>query len=85
MDTFYQKKNKLGLNKVLKFIEKPNRLKAKQIINKKGYWNSGMFFVRKDSVIHNFKNIKKIPLEILSAVKKAKLKKDVYFLHKKNF
>ena len=83
---FLSKKNKLGLNKVLKFIEKPSRLKAKQIINKKGYWNSGMFFARKDSVIHNFKKYQKNTFRnSLSAVKKAKLKKDVYFLHKRDF
>ena len=42
-------------NKVSKFVEKPKETKAKQIISKKGYWNSGMFYLRKDSIINNFK------------------------------
>ena len=52
---FLTKKIKGNLNKVIKFIEKPNQSKAKKIIKKKGYWNSGMFFLRKDSIINNFK------------------------------
>ena len=53
---FLTKKIKGNLNKVIKFIEKPNQSKAKIIIKKKGYWNSGMFFLRKDSifVLHIF-------------------------------
>ena len=42
------------LNKVLRFVEKPNQAKAKIIIKKGGYWNSGMFFIRKDSLLNNF-------------------------------
>ena len=34
---------------------KPKEAKAKQIIKNKGYWNSGMFYLRKDSIINNFK------------------------------
>tara|TARA_Y100001970_G_scaffold273011_1_gene370563 strand:+ start:1690 stop:2895 length:1206 start_codon:yes stop_codon:yes gene_type:complete len=83
---FTTKKVKLKLNKVLKFIEKPNKLKAKQIIKKKGYWNSGMFFIRKDSIIYNFRKYQKnIFRNSFLAVKKAKLKKNVYFLNKKEF
>ena len=52
---FFTKKNKDNIYKVTKFIEKPNKAKAKQVIKKKGYWNAGMFFVRKDSIINNFK------------------------------
>ena len=47
-----KKKKKTSLNKVIKFIEKPNKKRAKAIIKKKGYWNSGMFFARKDSIIN---------------------------------
>ena len=39
---------KKNINKVTKFIEKPNISKAKKIINQNAYWNSGMFFLRKD-------------------------------------
>ena len=42
-------------HKVVQFVEKPSQLKAKSLIKKKGYWNSGMFFLRKDSIIYNFK------------------------------
>ena len=38
---FLTKKN---INVVSKFIEKPNNSKAKLLIKKGGYWNSGMFF-----------------------------------------
>ena len=48
-------KNKKGISKVKKFIEKPNLYKAKKIYKKKAYWNSGIFFIRKDSLIKNFK------------------------------
>ena len=41
---FLTKKMKKNINKVVKFIEKPNKSKAKLIIKKGGYWNSGIFF-----------------------------------------
>ena len=44
---FITKKIKRNINKVTRFIEKPIESKAKQIIKKKGYWNSGMFFFTK--------------------------------------
>ena len=49
------KKIRKNLNKVIRFFEKPNKSNAKKIIKKGGYWNSGMFFLRKDSIINNFK------------------------------
>ena len=52
---FITKKNSQNLNKVDKFIEKPNKKKATIIVKKKGYMNLGMFFMRKDSIIRNFK------------------------------
>jgi len=52
---FLSKKIERNINKVTKFIEKPNKAKAKQVIEIKGYWNAGMFFARKDSIINNFK------------------------------
>ena len=45
------KKISKKLHKVDRFIEKPNKNKAKEILKKNGYMNSGMFFVRKDSSI----------------------------------
>ncbi len=48
---FITKKNSKNLNKVDRFIEKPNKDKVKIIIKKNGYMNAGMFFIRKDSII----------------------------------
>ena len=41
---FLTKKIKGNINKVSRFIEKPKKIKAIQIIKNNGYWNSGMFF-----------------------------------------
>ena len=83
---FLTKKIKENINKVSKFIEKPKETYAKQVIKKKGYWNSGMFFLRKDSIINNFK--KKQPSiyrNCVNAIKKAKLKNNIYYLDKSSF
>ena len=83
---FLTKKIKKNINKVIKFIEKPNKLKAKQVIKKKGYWNSGMFFLRKDSIINNFIKYQiKTYRNCLNAVNKAKLKNNTYYLNKALF
>ena len=83
---FLTKKGKLNNNKVIKFIEKPNIAKAKQVIKKKGYWNSGMFFLRKDSIINNFKEYQPIIYRnCVNAVKKAKYKNNIYYLNKSFF
>ena len=83
---FLTKKIKANINKVTKFIEKPKEVKAKQIIKKKGYWNSGMFFLRKDSIINNFKKNQPIIYKnCVEAVKKAKLKDNTYYLNKASF
>jgi mannose-1-phosphate guanylyltransferase/mannose-6-phosphate isomerase len=83
---FITKKIKGNINKVTKFIEKPKEAKAKQVIKQKGYWNSGMFFLRKDSIINNFKkNQPIIYRHCVNAVKKAKLKDNTYYLNKSSF
>ena len=75
-----------NINKVSKFIEKPSETKAKKIIKKKGYWNSGMFFARKDSIINNFKKYQpKIYKNCLKSVLKAKFKQNTYLLNKSYF
>ena len=56
---FISKKDFNGLNFVNKFIEKPNLKKAKQIIKKKAYWNSGILFANKTSIINNFNKYQK--------------------------
>ena len=52
---FLSKRISKTINKVTRFIEKPNKAKVKIIIKKNGYMNSGIFFIRKDSIIKNFK------------------------------
>ena len=82
---FISKKNK-SLNKVLKFIEKPKYSKAKNIIKKGGYWNSGMFFLRKDSLLNNFKKYqKKIYDNTLLSISNCKFLNNTYYLNKKDF
>ena len=83
---FLTKKVRRNINKVVKFIEKPNTTKAKQIIKKKGYWNSGIFFIRKDSLIYNFKKFQPKTFKHCSyALKKGKLKNNTYYLNKSSF
>ena len=83
---FITKRVKGNLNKVIKFIEKPKEFKAKNIIKQKGYWNSGMFFIRKDSIINNFKkNQPSIYKNCVDAINKAKLKSNIYYLNKRSF
>ncbi|MDC0937824.1 sugar phosphate nucleotidyltransferase [Pelagibacteraceae bacterium] len=82
---FLSKKDK-NINQVIKFIEKPNLLKAKKIIKHKGYWNSGMFFLRKDSIINNFKRYQASTYKnCFKAVFKSKYKNNVYHLNKQAF
>ncbi|WP_075504163.1 sugar phosphate nucleotidyltransferase [Candidatus Pelagibacter communis] len=83
---FLTKKVKRNINKVTRFIEKPKEAKAKQIIKNKGYWNSGMFYLRKDSIINNFKKYQpKIYRNCLNSVKKAKYNSNTYYLNKASF
>jgi mannose-1-phosphate guanylyltransferase/mannose-6-phosphate isomerase len=83
---FITKKIKGNINKVTKFIEKPKEAKAKQVIKQKGYWNSGMFFLRKDSIINNFKKYQPtIYRNCINAVNKAKYKSNTYYLNKASF
>ena len=83
---YFISKKKRNINQVTKFIEKPNEQKAKKIIKQKGYWNSGMFFLRKDSIIYNFKKYQgKIYKNCLKAVIKSKYKNNTYYLNKQAF
>ena len=83
---FITQKIKGNINKVTKFIEKPKKSKAKNIIKQKGCWNSGMFFIRKDSLINNFKKYQPtIYKNCVNAVLKAKLKVNTYYLNKISF
>ena len=81
---FMTKKISNNINKVTKFIEKPNVNKARLIIKKKGYWNSGMFLIRKDSIINNFKKFQPtIYKNCVNSVIKSKKNKNIYILNKK--
>jgi mannose-1-phosphate guanylyltransferase/mannose-6-phosphate isomerase len=83
---FLTKKMKNNINRVTQFIEKPNSVKAKIIVNKKGYMNAGMFYARKDSLISNFKKHQlKNYNYCVDSVNKAKIRKNVYYLNKSSF
>ena len=83
---FLTKKISRNINKVDKFIEKPNTHKAKKIIKKNGYWNSGMFFARKDSIVNNFKKYQPQIFKLCTdAVNKSTIYKNVYHLNKHSF
>ena len=83
---FLTKKIKNNIDKVTKFIEKPKTIFAKKIIKQKGYWNSGMFFLRKDSIINNFKKHQPKTFKSCNiAVKKSIFKNNTYFLNKDAF
>tara|TARA_Y100000590_G_scaffold449727_1_gene588322 strand:+ start:281 stop:1486 length:1206 start_codon:yes stop_codon:yes gene_type:complete len=83
---FLTKKIKKNINKVVKFVEKPDINKAKKIIKNKGYWNAGIFYLRKDSIINNFQKYQGITYKnCLNAVNKSKYKNNTYYLNKKSF
>lgn len=83
---FLTKRISKNLNKVDRFIEKPNKKKAQIIMRKKGYMNSGIFFARKDSIIKNFiKHEYKIFKHCFDSISKSKVKKNIYYLDKKPF
>ena len=83
---FLTKKISRNINKVDKFIEKPNINKAKKIIKKNGYWNSGMFFARKDSIVNNFKKHQPQIFKLCTdAVNKSTIYKNIYHLNKHSF
>ena len=83
---FLTKKISKNLNKVVEFIEKPQINNAKKIIKKKGYWNSGILFARKDSIINNFR---KYQFTMYKHCNEAMTKSfdniNIYKLNKKSF
>ena len=83
---FLSKKISKKINRVTRFIEKPNKAKVKIIIKKNGYMNSGMFFIRKDSIIRNFKKYQsKIFKNCADSIINAKQHKSIYYLKKSSF
>ena len=80
------KKTIKGLNKVTKFIEKPKLSYAKKILKMKAYWNSGILFARKDSIISNFRKYQTKTLNLLiDSVYNSKILNNVHYLNKKSF
>jgi mannose-1-phosphate guanylyltransferase/mannose-6-phosphate isomerase len=51
---FLTRKTSEGTDKVTRFIEKPSIIKAKKVIRKKGYWNSGIIFSTKTALANSF-------------------------------
>ena len=83
---FLTKKISKSLNRVVKFIEKPNIRNAKKIVKKKGLWNSGIFFARKDSIINNFRKYQFKTLKLcIHSVNRSKISKNACYLNKKSF
>ena len=80
------KKIKGKINQVKRFIEKPSTTAAKRIIKNNGYWNSGIFFARKDSIINNFKlHQSNMYNHCHNSVIKSIKKNKVYYLNKNYF
>ena len=83
---YFLTKKKGKINKLTKFIEKPILTKAKQIIKSKGYWNSGMFYLIKDSLINNFNKYRpSMYKNCLKSVENAKKINKAYYLNKNWF
>ncbi|MDP6680702.1 MAG: sugar phosphate nucleotidyltransferase [Pelagibacteraceae bacterium] len=83
---FLVKKISKYINKVIRFIEKPDKNKLKTILKKKAYMNLGMFFIRKDSIIANFKKFqKKMYVYCDNAVARSKNCNNIYYLNKSSF
>ncbi len=83
---FLTKKNKNSINSVTQFIEKPSVIRAKKIIQKRGYWNSGIFFVRKDSIINNFKKYQiRTYKQCFMSIVKSKFKQNIHRINKSSF
>jgi mannose-1-phosphate guanylyltransferase len=77
---FLTKKTSKGINKVSKFIEKPKAIDARKIIKNKAYWNSGILFARKISIISNFRKYQRKTLNLcIEAVSNSKISKNVSF------
>ena len=71
---FLTKNMKKGVSKVIKFIEKPNTINAKKIIKKNGYWNSGIIFATKISIINNFQKYQTKTLNLcIDSILRSKL------------
>ena len=80
------KKNNKNINNVIKFIEKPQKKLAIQLIKNKAFWNSGIVLARKDSIINNAKKHQKnLFFYCLKSLNKTNQSKKIIRLTKKYF
>ena len=80
------RKNSKKIDQVTSFIEKPNFIRAKKILNKNGLWNSGMLLAKKISIINNFRVHDRQTLKLcLNSIIKSRKVKNVYHLDRKSF
>jgi len=88
---FLTKKTSKGTEKVTRFIEKPSITKAKKVIKKKGYWNSGIIFSTKMALQNSFdKHDVKTLSNVYLACEEGKSKwltsgQKIFYLNKKIF
>ncbi len=83
---FTTKKITKTINKVSKFIEKPNKDKAKLLIKKNGYWNSGIVLTSNLALLKSYnKHDPKTLSFAYQAVDKGKKTHSVLFLSKNKF
>jgi mannose-1-phosphate guanylyltransferase/mannose-6-phosphate isomerase len=78
--------NNFFMNKIQKFVEKPNINKAKSLIKRKALWNSGMFLFNADTILNEVK-IQSLAIYKNSklSLDKAKLDMDFIRLEPKSF
>ena len=80
------KKVNKDMNKVVDFIEKPNKVLAIKLIKNKALWNSGIVLARKDSIIYNAKTFqKKLFFNCLKSLNKTNQNKKSIILNKNFF
>ncbi len=80
---FTRKNNSI---EVSKFIEKPNKHFARQLIKKGALWNAGIFLSTKKSLIYHFSNKQRNMFRsCLDSVNKSLKKNNCIYLEKKSF
>ena len=59
---------------------------AKKIIKKGGYWNSGIFFAQKISILNNFSKYQNKTFKLcIDSINNSKISKNAIYLNKKSF
>jgi mannose-1-phosphate guanylyltransferase/mannose-6-phosphate isomerase len=80
------KKINKNINKVLNFVEKPNKKKAKKLLRRNALWNSGIVLARKDSIINNAKLFQKnLFYYCLKSLEKINQNRNIFTLDRKFF